>query len=215
MDTLNIQPKMKKHTISTTSMKTIASALTNFSFNDLQKPLNQPEPTCCIFKSSIGLILYSSFCVIYLLVSIWSYFKQNSEFLVLVTFVVIVAIPAVCTGIAGLKTENPKLILYGIIAQVIITVWNLVPLSLSFAIIFGYSKEPEWLDKILEWVKIPKDMIPNFIKFLLIGSTLILAFVTAKNFWIIQKMWEFRKWCVKKLENNDDELEDDAFVEDA
>ena len=74
-------------------------------------------------------------------------------------------------------------------------------------------------------INFSEDLIPTLTRILLIVSFAVLAFVTLKNIWIIQKMWEFRKWCVERenLENGEDfnseeqlasdndELSDDIF----
>lgn len=201
----NKNSRNRQSTRSTTSIKSITSALIDIKFNDLEASFKQPEPVCCLFKSSLGLILYSTFCVVYLLASIYSYFRQDSKLLILIALVVSAAIPAVCLGIAGLKLESPKLIVCGVVAQVIITLWNLVPLGLSFSVIFGWSEQPEFVHDILGILSLPHRLIPSFTRFLLIAGFLVLSFATLKNVWIITKMLEFRRWCLEN-EKEDDEI---------
>jgi len=216
MDNLQIQEpfrisfnKNSRTRHSTRSTTSITSVLIDIKFNDLEASFTQkgqqPEPDCCICKSSLGLILYSSFCVIYLLASIYSYFKQKSELLILITLVVSTAIPAVCLGIAGLKLEKPKLIVCGVVAQVIITVWNLVPLGLSVLVIFGLSEQPAFVHDILEILSLPEKHVHHVTRSLLISGFVMLSFVTVKNVWVIKKMLEFRRWCLEN-EKEEDEI---------
>lgn len=197
----NLKQSFRERATSGRSVSSYVSVVLEPDFNDLTTELDS-EPRCCCFRSSLGLLLYQSFCIVYLLSSIASYI--NSDLLVYIAIIVAISVPAVFIGILGLKCKSSRMILTGMFAQVVITCWNLVSLAFAALVLAGRWSPPTIFEDLVqtylvELLNMPEHFASPIIMAVLVLSVVVLVIVMLKNVWILKKMNEYRHWCKKTL----------------